>query len=349
LILLLIGFIFGSSGIINSAAGAYQDSWLSYLLAWVGGALLLGLYIWLVKLYPGQTLVGILKEAFGKYLGGLLSLLYIGYFIHLGSLILNNFVEFSVVTLYPETPAWFIAICYILPAVYILLNGFEILARLSELLVPFLPMLVGFLFIILLPRYAINNLFPFLERGIKPVLSSALTTLSFPFGEVVVFLMIFPLLNKQDELVKDSYTALVIVGVILFLITSRDLLTLGPDRFNRSVFPPLVSTRLIPNLDITLSPIIAINLMVGGGIKGTICFYAAAEGIKQVFNLEDYKAVVFPLAVLIMILALWTFDNIVEMMWWGMNIYPLYALPFQVVIPVLILVVTLIKRKFTGR
>lgn len=329
---------------MNPVASARQDAWLAYIIAWSGGLLLVGVYILISKLHADKTLIEILQVVFGKYIGGLLGLLYVLYFIHLAVLVLRNFTEFSVITLYPETPRLFIAFAFIIPTVYILLNGFEILARLSELLVPLLPLLVVFLFIILIPRYDFGNFFPLLKKGVSPVLRSAFAALTFPFGESVVFLMVFPLLVEKNKLTKTVYSSFIITGLMLLSITVRDLMVLGPTMFAGSTFPPMISTRLIPNLDITLDAVIGLNLMIGGGIKITVCLYAAIRGFSQLFNFNNYQRFVMPIIVVVVGLSVVIYDSVFEMMSWAANVYPTYVIPFQIVIPCLILIFSWVKR-----
>jgi len=69
LFLLLAGFLYGSTVIINSALGAKNDAWLAILLGGSGGALLIGVYIAVALLNPSKTLVEVLRERLGKVMG----------------------------------------------------------------------------------------------------------------------------------------------------------------------------------------------------------------------------------------------------------------------------------------
>ncbi len=318
---------------------------MAYLIGWIGGFFLIGIYILIFKLYPEKTLIEILETVFGRYLGGLFSLLYIGYFIHLAGLVLRNFNEFTVISLYPETPMIFIAVCFLFPVVYGLLNGFEIVARLSEVLVPCLPVLVILLFLVLVPRFQVGSFRPVLERGFPPVLRASLSVLTFPFGESVVFLMVFPLLADKDKIFKVSYLAFAVAGFLLFIDSIKDLMVLGPKMLKKSIFPPMISARLIPNLNITLDALVGINLMIGGGIKITICLYAAAKGASQLFNSKEYKRFVLPLVTAVLVLSIWIYDDVFDMLHWAEKIYSFYAILFQIIIPILILVVAWLKIK----
>lgn len=340
---LIMGFIFGSTAILNQATPARQDAWLAYIIGWAGGFILIGMYSYISVLNPSKTLIEILKDIFGKYLGGIIALLYIWYFIHLAGLILRNFGEYTVTAIYPETPMLFIMICFVLVIAYAVKNGLEVIARVGELFMLFLPIISLLVFFLLISRYDLNNLFPFLERGFKPVLKASFGVLSFPFGETVVFLMLFPHLNKRENIVKVSYLSIAIMGIIILIIILRDLFVLGPDMLARNVFPPHITAKLIPNINV--DPLIGINLLIGGVIKISVCLYAAVMGIAQLFNLDDYKPFVLPIITFIIALSIWLYDNLFEMIRWA-EVWPYYSIPFQIVIPLLLLIVSWIKRKY---
>ncbi|MBZ4646965.1 MAG: spore germination protein [Petroclostridium sp.] len=340
---LIMGFILGSTAIVNPAAGARQDSWLAYIIGWAGGFILIGIYVHISILNVSKTLIEILKENFGKVLGSITAILYIWYFIHLAALVLRNFGEYMVTVIYPETPITFIMMCVALLIAYAVKNGLEVVARTSELFVPLLPVTIIFIFFLLIGEYDINNFLPFLENGLEPVLKTAFSVLSFPFGETVVFLMVFPCLNKRENIIKVSYLSVTIMGLITLNVILRFLLALGPDMFTRNFFPAQLTAELIPNVNV--DPLIGINLLIGGGVKISVCLYAAVMGIAQLFNLDDYKPFVLPAVAIVVTLSLWVYDNLFEMFRWATDIWPYYSIPFQILIPLLLLMVSWIKKK----
>jgi len=340
---LIMGFLLGSTSIINVASGANQDAWLAFSMGWVGGFILMGMYVYISLLNPSKTLVEMLKDAFGRCLGSAVAVLYIWYFIHLASLVLRNFGEYLVTAIFPETPIIFVIICFALVIAYAVKSGLEVIARMSEVFVPFVPFMLVFIFLLLLSQMHLNYLFPFLEKGFKPVIKSAFAVLSFPFGETVCFLMIFPHLNKRNNLVKIAYLSLAIMGFIILSTVFQNLWVLGGKMVANNYFPSQTVSELIPNIH--FDQIIAINLLIGGGVKICICMYAAVMGIAQLFNLEDYKPFVLPTVTIIIALSIWVYDNLFEMFYWAVEIWPYYSVPFQIVIPLLLLIISWIKQK----
>ncbi|MGM0879370.1 MAG: GerAB/ArcD/ProY family transporter, partial [Bacillota bacterium] len=74
----------------------------------------------------------------------------------------------------------------------------------------------------------LHNLQPFLENGWKPILTTAfpLTTF-FPFGEMIVFTMLLPYLNRSELTKKVWLSAVISSGLILSYTTSLDIAVLS--------------------------------------------------------------------------------------------------------------------------
>lgn len=338
---LLSGFMIGSTLIVSPASGAEQNAWLAFIIGLCGGAILINMYIFIAKLNPYCTLISILEKNFGKVLGRVISVMYIWYFIHLAALVLRNFGAYSVATSYAETPMLFIIICIALVIVYSVRAGIEVMGRISEVFMVIISIILFFVFFALIKEFEIDNLKPVLSQGMKPVIKSAFAALSFPFGETVVFLMIFPHVNKQKYLYKSSYFALFAVGILLLGAIIRNLMVLGADMVSRDVFPSHIVFRLIPGMD--LDQLLDVNLTVSGIIKVGVCIYAAATGVSELLGEQDYKIYVVPLSAFIVALSIWLYDSLMEMLQWAIEIWPYYSIPFQIIIPMMLLLISLVK------
>jgi len=343
LFLLLLAFIYGSSAIINSAVGAYQDAWFAFIIGWFSSYLLIGVYVYLSLLHPQRTLIDILTECFGRFFGKIFATFYIFYFIHLAALVLRNFGEYMNTVNYPDTPLLFLLIALAVVTAFAVRNGLEAISRVNEILMPFAIFFVIALFFIFFHTYELKNLLPFLDKGFAHVLKISFGVLTFPFGETVVFLMIFPSLNKKENLLKTTSLSITASGLILLIITLRDLMALGPELINTIIFPPHSTTGLLP--DFVIDPFIAANLLINGGLKIVICLYAASLGITQLFGLQDYKLFVLPITAIVISLSNWIYESLPEMLRWAAEVYPIYAIPFQFIIPITLLLISIIKKK----
>jgi len=60
-------------------------------------------------------------------------------------------------------------------------------------------------------------------------------------------------------------------------------------------------------------------------------------------NINEYKVLSFPLCFLCVALAIWLYDDVFQMLDWAFKIYPFYVLPMQIIIPILLLVISIVK------
>lgn len=346
LFLWLVTFLLGDMPIHTPVSGgqAYQDSWLGFLLGWAGGFILMVIYVSIIRLNPSKTLFIILKETFGKYIGSILILLYIWYFIYNGSLVSRQFGEYIVAVNYNETPLLFVLALLLLMAAYMVKSGLEVISRVYGMLAILYLISVLAITAILIPQFDFNNFFPVLERGIKPVLKAGLATIGFPFGELVLLLAFYSVANESVNMKKTAYFAVAVGGLLVFINVLRDIMVLGSGLLANQTFPSNAVTQVIPP-PIDISPLVVGSLLIGSGIEATTYLYACTLGITQLFNLYDYKPFVFPMAVLMVLLSLWNFTNIHQFFGWLDAIYPYYALPFQTIMPFILLIIALLKKK----
>ena len=334
LTLMIIGFLIGSSTIVSPVQDG-RDAWLVFVISWGGGCALIFVYATIALLHPGKTLVEILKVCFGKTVGTILALLYIGYFIHLAALVCRNFGFFLTTTSYPRTPEIYIISLLVLVSIYTLKKGLQVLGRATEIFVPILLVFLLVLFVALINQFDFGVFFPLLEDGLRIILKDSFGLLTFPFGETVVFLMIFSALDNRKNVRQAALFAVGAGGFLLFMSMVRDLMVLGPELLKRVYFPPTISAKLIPI--ISLDPLIGTNLLIAGGVKITVCLYAATAGITQVFRLDNDKYLAIPVGILTVALAMWLYTSIFEMVAWAAEVYPYYAIPFQFLIPFTVL------------
>lgn len=341
--ILMIAFLLGDAVIVSPAKGAHQDSWLAILFAWIASYFLIGVYVYISTLYPNKTLIEMLREAFGKIVGTIIGIIYVWYFLHLAALIYRSFGEYMVTVNYTETPRIFISIVLMLVSVYALKSGLEVMGRTGEISFAVVPLTVIFISGMLIKFIDVKRLQPVLEHGIGPVLKTSFAVLTFPFGEAIAFMMIFPFLNDQRKLLRTSFVSVTIAGFLLFSITLRNMLILGPDMASRALFPSHTVATLLPGA--VLDPFLSLAFLALGGFQSLICAYAAILGITQICYLDDYKPLVFPVMIIIVSLSNWLYKDLSSMLRVAKEIYPFYAIPFQFIIPFILLIVSIIKKR----
>lgn len=351
LFVLMVLFEIGTAQLVPLGKDANQDAWIVVLIAMVGGCLLFFVYYALYRYYPNKQLTEFIEDILGSFLGKIVAFLYVLYFVYLTSIVLRDFGETLLTFSYPQIPLLCANAVMILVVVYAVRKGIELLARTGELLF-ILAFLLGIGFIVLVivsGLIHVSYLKPVLEMGPTEVVKTAVTkTIFFPFGEIVVFMMIFPYINKHDKLIKTSLGALIISGLFLTLTMAINLTVLGVDYINRSQYPLLTVVQsielagFIERLDIYF----LIELMIGSFFKLGVFIYAAATGASTIFNIKETSQLVYPMGIVVLLLSVLIASSYAEHTQEAMEWLPMYIhFPFQVILPIILLIIAFLKNR----
>ncbi|MDF2686386.1 MAG: spore germination protein amino acid permease, partial [Clostridia bacterium] len=82
---------------------------------------------------------------------------------------------------------------------------------------------------------------------------------------------------------------------------------------------------------------------IGAFIKSSICLLVAAKGISKLLNLKDYRPIIIQIGLIMIYFAYIVFDSSMEMKYWAVKVYPFFAFPVQVIIPIIIWIIAEIK------
>ena len=77
----------------------------------------------------------------------------------------------------------------------------------------------------------------------------------------------------------------------------------------------------------------------------SICLLAVCKGIAKFFSCTDYSFIVTPIGLLMNNLAIFIYDSKMEVIEFASTVSPYYKFPFQVVLPIIILIVAELKKK----
>lgn len=283
LFVLIVLFEHGSAIVIPLGASAKQDAWIAILLSLVLGLLLILVYERLFHYYPDQPLTSYVTHIVGKPLGKVLAVLYITYFFHITARVLRDFGELLLTFAYPETPLFVLNALMAMTVMYGAYKGIEVLARTGELLYTLLHILevVGFLLVIASGVVDLTQIQPVLEEGWKRVWKTVFTeTLYVPFGEMIVFTMLFPYLNRPEKARRAAVAGMVLTGINLAIIMVVNTAVLGADAVSRSSFPLLDTIRRIRVAHFLerLDVFFMVALVIGGFLKSPSFFMPASWG-----------------------------------------------------------------------
>lgn len=339
----------GSSVLFFLTPDAKQDAWLAVLIFITAGILLQLLYTELYYQYPNDTIVTYLPKIFGKFIGSILSILYILYFTYIAGRVVRDFSELILIVSLPDMSLPVIAIIFVVIFVYGAFSGIENISRAAQLILPIFifTTIISWILLYATPyTVKFHNLKPILENGITSIIKDSWLLITFPYGETVLFTMLYSSVNESSKVRKASLLAVIFLGIVLSLNTIMFLVTLGVTSASKSLFPLFETMRLITlgfldRLDI----LIIIIMIIGGFFKVSLFTYGAMLGTAQLIKLKSPQSLAIPFGIAIVICSIFIAKNYPQHIMIGLKWTPLYIhLPLQVVVPTLALLVHYLKK-----
>lgn len=340
----VIGFTIGSSLVLPPGRDLASKAWMAIILGLLEGIIFILIFTNLSQKFNMKSYFEILKKIFGKFLGTIFFSIFVLYCIHLCSLVLRNFMDFISTTMMLTTPIMAIGIAVLATTVYATFYGIGVIGRNSQVLVPLTFIAVAITVILLYKDMNIMYFKPFFEVKIKELLLASHGAASFPFGETVVFLMIFPLVKNSKKVRSSVIKGVMYGGLIILVAVLRNIAVLGI-RSTIATYPSAQAVRLINigNVITRLEVIIFFNLLTMGFIKCSVLLWCSCKGLSELLNMNKYQDVIIPVAILILFVANFQFQNVMDNVKFT-EFYPLYVPFIQVGIPGLALIVAKIRK-----
>ncbi|MFD1776949.1 GerAB/ArcD/ProY family transporter [Paenibacillus rhizophilus] len=350
LISIIILFEIGTTVLFGLRMQAKQDEWLAILAAMLGGLALMWVYTKLCEYYPSRTLVQMIPEIVGKWLGYPLSLIYIVNFAYESSRVLRDFGELIAQTILTETPTLVVMAGFMLSIVYCLRGGLEVLGRLGEILFPvaFVAFVLGWILIFSSQIHHFEYTEPVLAKGLKPIWDAVFPFLIvFPFGQSLLFMMFATDLNDRSGIRKAGMIAILASGIILALNMLGLISVFGPLVLKETEFPLYTAIGMVNLGDfiMNLDALAILMMVLGGFFKLGAFMYGTVLGTAQLFKLKSYYPLLIPWGTIILALSFIIASTYSQHIYIGWNIsIPYIFFPLYVVIPILLLIIAAIRK-----
>ncbi|MCK8815817.1 endospore germination permease [Natroniella sulfidigena] len=301
--LLFVGLFNTKFLIINTylAEVAGRDGWLAVPGGYLAGFCLSLFIIKLANLFPEQTFIEYLPQVLGTILGKFLGFVYIISFILYVSLITRLNTEVLII-LMPETPPLAFNLLMVGLTIYVVKKGFEVYVRTCQFFVPFVLTGLIIIFLVGIERGSLERFRPFLEFGMEPVFIGSLRVIALLSMGVVFMAFWLAYLRKLDLMEQISGGGFFIVMVQMLMIVVLIISVLGVESTLFHTFPIFSVTRLLEIADFLkgFEGILTIVWFPIAYMTIAGYFFPVAVGIGQWLNLEDYKPLVLPLALIVL-------------------------------------------------
>lgn len=332
-------FLLGTSSMMMSGLEAKRDFWLAILLSILFATVFVLIFVRLQVLYPGKNLFEICLLSFGPWSGRFLVILLTWFAFHAGMLGLLETVFFIITTSLQNTPDIVLILSILFLVVSIVKEGIEVMGRSAGHIIVYV---LGFIYMILMgliPQMQLENLSPFFYGGIFPVLEGAFTSFTFPMGEIILIPMILNVSKPWRGNLKIYLLGLYIGGITILVISTASVLVLGIETASILNYPSYVAgSRVRIGVILRGAEIfMAIILVSGSFIHLSVFLMGASKGLAALTKRQDYRLFVVPVALFMANLTYSWEGRLIDYFEWEANIWPYYAVSFQALFPIIIL------------
>jgi spore germination protein KB len=327
---------------------AKNDMWLSPIWASITGILVIVLAVKLEQRFPRQTIIQYSEKITGKFMGKIIGIFFILYYIHGTGIMLLEYGNFVVGNFLPQTPILVVIGSLALVCGLAVRGGIEVMARTAQVLVPFVIILFTLIMVLLIPELDSGNLFPILEHGIIPSLKGAIVPSTW-YLQLFIIAFILPALRKGERKVKAGILTVIFVTITL-VITNLVSLFLFGGITSSFTYPVMEAARYISVADFIqhLESVIMAIWVAGTFIKITMFSYAIVMGTAQILNLSDHRPIVLPISLFLTIFSLWTGNSLQELEEILKTSFPFYDFLMVMVLPVVLLIIAMLRKQGTS-
>lgn len=218
-----------------------QDAWIVVLVAGISFHIVIWMLYQILQAHQSD-IVHIHRTLFGKWIGGLLSLGLILYFVLLATVVLRSFIETIQVWVFPQMQTWVLGLVLLLLAYYVISGGFRVIVGICVF------SLVQYL---MLPTYGFlasylhfTNLTPVLEHSLTDLLQ-ATGQMTFSYLGVEVLLLCYPFIKKPDSSQKWVHAANFATTLFYLSLVIFSLAFYSRDQLANEVWPTLTMFKFV--------------------------------------------------------------------------------------------------------
>ncbi len=339
------GLVFGNGPLFiasSIAVIAGRDAWLSAILATVIGLLSIWINNYLREIYPEKTLIELIRELLGKWLGNIVAVFYVFSGLLVGTQIIW-YVGDLITTIYiPEISPYMINVLFVSALVIALLYGVEAMCRAITIFFLFLFPLYILTLLLLFRNIKVDYLLPIMENGLAPVIKGAIPLLSLSVWPVIVLNM-FSLSNfSEPKKAKKSMLYGYLLGMgTAFVGVIMCILVLGDTVTANLRYPLFVLSREV-DVGTVFSRIEAVVVAVWltTNLISTFFFiYMGVKGMSQLLRFNDYKNIVIPIGLVIAVFSQFIYKNVPYQIRWDAETWPAMVFTIGFAVPLVLLIV----------
>jgi len=326
---------------------ALHDMWLTPLFGAITGYITVFIVWKIYKLYPTLTPYQYSEEILGKWIGKIVGLVFVFFYIQNCGLIVRQYSDFITSNVMHETPLVAFSTTLLFISGLAVRGGIEVVAR-SSVICSGIYIAWALVVLFIINKIDLGQLLPFLENGPLPLIKGSMIHSSW-YSEFFLLAFLLPYLNNQKAALKAGMKSVFYVMVLLFYVSFFVLTLFGLTSMNQlyPVYTMIRSLSLFGFFE-NFEVLVTAAWVLGNYVKTSVFLYVSCIGIAQIFRLSDYRLIVFPVCLLILLFSYWNVPNIVFLIHYMFTIQPFYFMIVQTFLPFVLLMVGMYRKKRRG-
>lgn len=256
------------------------------------------------KKYQDKNAAEVVKDILGKYVGTAALIVHFIWLLLLCSFFIRFSAERLVSSIYPNVDINLFIIITIMVISYIIRSGETSIARMGEILLPILLIVIAFIMLLLLPNIRADALLPISFSDTIPIIKGSFGTLSV-FGYLfVIFFFSENIVGKQNTK-KLFIKGTIVLQIMIFMVLFTAFGILGSSVIVRAPIPFLVTVKQISIADTieNFESVVVATWMLSDALLISTFFIILLNIAKGIFKLSDTKNFINIFAILLYLLA----------------------------------------------
>ncbi len=325
---------------------AKQDGWISIFIVMFFGFLVTYIITTLGLMYKDKTIIEYSSDILGNFLGKVIGFVLCIYFIYINATVIREFTELLSGPFLPGTAGIIFSVGILLPCIYAIFKGFEVITRVNAIIFPIFMVAIIMIMVVSSSSMDFQKLTPILAEGIEPVLKGSYRQLIW-FGETLTLAMVMPYIDSPNKIKKITLLTIFFITLLGICVNISIVTTFGARTETLTyAFLELSRNVHLGNFIERLDSILMIIWVAAVFMKITIFYYCSVLAISQLFHLKRYNIPTIPVGIILILLATYLWKSLPALKY---ELEYIAILPYTIVqlgIPLILLIVATIKRRF---
>ncbi|SCW33564.1 spore germination protein KB [Paenibacillus tianmuensis] len=327
---------------------AKQDAWFSLILAvglGVGIAWLCGkLGTW----YPGLSVIEYSPRIIGKWGGRFIGYAYLCNWLLISGIILHASMSFLTTTILHRTPLWVGVSVLLIACLYAVYKGIPTIARLGELVCPFIIIGTSVPLFLSLNHVKMDLLLPVLtDNSVLSLIQGSMPLAEF-LGDCIAILVLSKFVTDPERIVKHVVLGVGLSGFVTFVAGFLILIVFGSNVGMSYSYPYYGFIRyisiagFIENIDAVVIAIWISSMF----IKISLYLFLASYSAAQLFHITNWRKVIAFIALPVLVIAILPRNSVQVGVTFPQKVAAPFLLPvFSIAIPLMLFLTALVKRR----